>query len=319
MKKLTIVFLLIIVIALGIFIWWQHGKSPVNANDTSQKVFEIKKGENLRDVGFSLKNQGLIRDPIVFFLLIKQEGLDGKIQAGNFRISPSMSASDIAEALTHGTTDVWITIPEGLRATEIAEILKQKLPTYDSSWEDKLATQEGYLFPDTYLVPSDASIDTILSLMRNNFTKKYQEAAVDATTKLTEQQIVTLASIVQREAITENDMKLVASVLENRLSNNLPLGSDVTVEYALGYQLKEKTWWKKDLTADDLIINSLYNTRQVAGLPPTPISNPGLTALKATLDAPTTDYMYYVSDANGKLHFAKTLSEHNANVEKYMQ
>src|SRR5689334_4799727 len=115
MKKITIVFFILIVAACSLYVWWQNGKSPVNEADKSTKMFEVKAGENLRDVGSDLKNQGLIRDPIVFFLLIKRQGLDGKIQAGNFHLSPSMSVEEIAQSLTHGTVDIWITIPEGKR------------------------------------------------------------------------------------------------------------------------------------------------------------------------------------------------------------
>jgi UPF0755 protein len=306
------------VIAAAVFFWWKNGQRPVNAANKTTIIFIIKKGENLRDVGYSLKKEGLIRDPIVFFLLIKQQNLDGKIQAGDFRLSPSMSTSDIAQNLTHGTLDIWVTIPEGKRATEIAELLQTKLPSYRATWKDKLIQQEGYLFPDTYLFPNDANIDAIIQVMKNNFEKKYQEAAMNTTTTLTKEQVVTLASLVQREANTPEDMAVVASVFENRLAANMALGSDVTVEYALGYDPAEKTWWKKDLNATDLEINSLYNTRLNPGLPPAPICNPGRSALQAVLHAPTTKYMYFVADKQGKVHFAKTLEEHNVNVKKYL-
>ncbi|MDE2588781.1 MAG: endolytic transglycosylase MltG, partial [Patescibacteria group bacterium] len=225
----------------------------------------------------------------------------------------------IAENLTHGTFDVWITIPEGKRATEIAEILSQKLSSYNSSFATVLATKEGYLFPDTYSFPTSVTLSQIMQTMEDNFNKKYAEAAKNKTVSLTQAQVVNLASIVEREAITPHDMQYVASVLENRLNIGMPLGSDVTLEYALGYQPAEHTWWKKDLTADDLTLNSPYNTRLNAGLPPTPISNPGLTALEAVLNPPQSDYLYYISDSKGVLHFAKTLEEHNTNVKKYIQ
>jgi peptidoglycan lytic transglycosylase G len=318
MKKLLTVLFLLFVIVAGIVFWWKNGQRPVNATNKTTTIFVIKKGENLRDVGYNLKKEGLIRDPIVFFLLIKQQNLDGKIQAGDFRLSPSMSTADIAQNLTHGTLDIWVTIPEGKRATEIAQLLEAKLPSYKANWKGTLIQQEGYLFPDTYLFPNDATIDTVMHVMRNNFEKKYQEAAMNTTTTLTKEQVVTLASIVQREANTPEDMALVASVFENRLAINMALGSDVTVEYALGYDPAEKTWWKKDLNDTDLAINSLYNTRANPGLPPGPICNPGSSALQAVLHAPTTKYMYFVADAHGKVHFATTLEQHNANVKKYL-
>lgn len=319
MKKIFIFIIIVCIALVSLFVWWTNGKSPVNPTDTTKRSFVITQHENIRDIGYNLKQAGLIKSPVVFFLLVKQMGLDNNIQAGNFELSPSMSAQQVLLTLTHGITDIWVTIPEGDRAAEVGEILANKLPTYNASWQQQLATQEGYLFPDTYLFPVKATVNDVITIMKNNFDTKYQQAAADKTVSLTQIQAVILASIVQREAITPEDMRGVASVLENRLNIGMPLGSDVTLEYVLGYQPVEKTWWKKDLTADDLQLNSPYNTRTNAGLPPTPISNPGLVALEAVLNPAKTDYLYYVSDAKGKLHFATTLEQHNANVAKYMQ
>lgn len=318
MKRLTVVLLLLIACGIGGFLWYLQGKAPVNPSNRSQKLFVIQPQENIRDIAANLKRNGLIKSPLVFFFIIKQEGLDGKIQAGDFRLSPSMNAEQIAQSLTHGSLDVWVTVTEGKRATEIAEILANKLPTYKSSWTPQLVAREGYLFPDTYLIPTNADIDLILRLFQTNFNAKYAQAAANATTKLTQEQAVILASIVEREAITPEDMRGVASVLENRMDIGMALGSDVTVEYALGYQPVEKTWWKKDLTADDLEVASPYNTRTHAGLPPGPISNPGLTALEAVLNPAKTNYLYFIADSTGKVHFAETLQQHNANVKKYL-
>lgn len=318
MRRFIVVLTLIIIGAIGSIVWYIQGKSAVNPSDKTQKVFVISQGENIRDIAASLKREGFIKSPLVFFFLIKQQGLDDKIQAGDFRLSPSMDALQIAQSLTHGSLDVWVTFPEGKRATEIAEILAKKLPTYQATWTQQLIAKEGYLFPDTYLIPTDADITLLLRLFANNFAAKYAEAAVGSTSQLTQDQVVILASIVEREAITEDDMKGVASVLENRMNIGMPLGSDVTVEYALGYQPVEKTWWKKDLTADDLQINSPYNTRTHAGLPPGPISNPGLTALKSVLHPAKTNYLYFIADTNGKVHFAQTIEQHNANIRKYL-
>lgn len=319
MKKLLLVFVLVIIAVSIFFVWWNNGKSPANPQDKSQKTFIISPHQNLREVGYELKKEGLISNPIVFFLMIKQQGLDGKIQAGNFQLSPSMSAMDIAETLTHGTSDIWITVPEGKRAAEIADTLQSKLPTFQPQWRDQLNLQEGYLFPDTYLIPKDATIAMIIQVMRNNFNKKYQQATSASQSKLTQTQIVTLASIIQREGKSSNDMKLVASVLQNRLNTGMALDVDASIQYAMGYQSSQHTWWKNNLTADDLKINSLYNTYSNPGLPPTPICNPGFYALQAAANPANTNYLYYISDNTGMLHFATTLEEHNTNVKKYIQ
>jgi UPF0755 protein len=200
---------------------------------------------------------------------------------------------------------------------EIASILKAKIPSYNDSWIAELQANEGYLFPDTYLIPRDADINLILTLMKNNFQKKYDTVRDTKTTVLTQAQTVILASIIEREAMFATDRPLVSSVFVNRLNIGMVLGSDPTVMYALGYQTDTKQWWKKDLTVDDLLINSPYNTRKNAGLPPGPISNPGLSSIEAALNPAKTDYLYFFADKQGHLHFATTLEGHNANIQKY--
>jgi UPF0755 protein len=291
---------------------------PANSSaNQAPQIFIVKDGEGVREISNNLKAKGLIKDPIVFFLYTRMMGLDKQIQAGDFRLNPAMNMSQVASNLTHGTLDIWVTIPEGLRAEEIADILKTKVPNYNESWRAVLDANEGYLFPDTYLIPRDADVNTIVNLMRGNFDKKYASVKDSKTTTLTDAQTITLASIIEREAMFAQDRPLVASVFINRLNIGMALGSDPTVMYALGYQGDTKTWWKKDLTADDLLINSPYNTRKNAGLPPTAISNPGLSSIQAALAPAKTNYMYFFADSKGHLHFATTLEGHNANIAKY--
>lgn len=317
MKRFNAAIIIILVALVGIYLWWIIGNSPVNPGDKTTSIFVIKRAESTRDIAYSLKNKGFIKDPVVFFLLLKQMGLGNKIEAGDFKLSPSMTPKEVAQILTHGTLDIWITIPEGKRASEIARILKDNIPSYKKSWDGVLEQNEGYLFPDTYLIPKDADINLILSLMRKNFNQKFNSIRNLKTTNLTDSQTVILASILEREAKSPKDKSLVASVLVNRLHVGMALDVDATIQYALGYQPDQKTWWKPNLTANDLGINSLYNSYTNTGLPPTPISNPGIYSLKAALDPAKTDYFYYVSDKKGNLHFAKTLEEHNANIKKY--
>jgi UPF0755 protein len=316
MTRLRVTVVIIALLLLGFAMWWNNGKSAANPKDTTQQTFVIRPQENVRDIAYNLKNAGLIKDPIVFFLTIRQLGLDGKIQAGNFHLSASMTADQVAQALTHGTSDIWVTVPEGKRATEIAEILQQKIATYSLSWNATLVTNEGYLFPDTYNFPAQATLDQVVTTMKNNFNQKYQEASTNQTAKLSQADIVTLASIVEREGKSPQEMALVASVLENRLDLGMALQTDATIQYALGYSAAKKTWWPQ-ITGTDINIISPYNTYRNPGLPPTPISNPGITALKAVLHPVATDYLYYFTDPKGVTHFAKTLDEQNANIARY--
>lgn len=315
MRKLSILIIGIITVT-AIYLWWENGLSAANPTNKTEVVFVIQKGEDVRVIANSLKQKNLIKDPVVFFLLVKKMGLDNKIQAGDFRISPSMTAFEIAQTLTHGTIDIWITIPEGKRAEEIADILKAKLATYQPSWRKVLANNEGYLFPDTYLIPKDADIDTIISIMKNNFENKYISLGVSKN-NLSRSDIVTIASLVEREAKLDIDRPLVTSVILNRLKIGMKLDIDATIQYLLGYQNNEQRWWKKNLTIEDLKINSPYNTYRNPGLPPTPIANPGLATLKAVIQPAETDYLYYISDNTGKNHYAKTIEEHNANIKKF--
>ncbi len=319
MKKIIITLILGLVLIIIGSLWWINGSLPANPSDKSPKIFIVKKGEGVREIANNLKAQGLIKDPIVFFLTTKEKGLDKLIQAGDFRLFSYMNAGQIAESLTHGTLDIWVTIPEGLRAEEIANILQKHMPSYDPSWNQELNKNEGYLFPDTYLFPRGASVDQIITIMRTNFQNKYESIAATKTTNLSEEQTVIIASIIEREAIFAEDRPMVASVLMNRIGLGMALGVDPTVQYAVGYDSESKSWWKKDLTVDDLAINSPYNTRKFAGLPPSAISNPGISALKAALTPPETDYLYFYSDVKGHLHFAKTLDGHEANIKKYQE
>ncbi len=317
MNKIITVIIVIGIAIVGIYLWWANGLKPANSLDTTQKIFTVQKGEGVREIANGLKQEGLIKDPIIFYLLVKELNLGNKIQVGDFKFSPSMSPKDIAQGLTQGMIDIWVTIPEGKRADEIADILKEKLSSYQESWRAQLETQEGYLFPDSYLFPREADINLIISTLKNNFDKKYASIPNGRNSNLSQQQIVTIASLVEREAKFAEDRPLVASVILNRINLGMALDIDATVQYALGFQPEEKTWWKKDLTADDLKISSPFNTYANPGLPPTPISNPGLDALKAVVDAPATAYLYYLSDKSGHNHYAKTFEEHAANIKKY--
>lgn len=320
MKKLLVVLVIVVAFVFGGYLWWKNNTQPVNATDPSRKIFVIKQGENIRDIANDLKTQGLIRDPIVFFLIVKQKKLESNIQAGDFRISASQSPADIAETLTHGIVDVWVTIPEGKRAEEIAAIFKDKLPEFQNAWTNDLTQNEGYLFPDTYLIPRTADSSFIIKMMRKNFDDHFGQVLKSTITdpKLTNEQKLTMASLIEREARFADDRPIVASVIYNRLKVDMPLQIDAAVQYAIGYDPQTRNWWKKNLTKDDLNTNSPFNTYTNTGLPPHPIANPGLSAINAAFNPAKTYYLYYVSDAAGHLHYAKTLDEHNANIHKYL-
>lgn len=316
MRKLWIASGILLLVFVVFSVWWRNGISPVDPKDNTPRIFTIERGQGIREIAKNLKDQGLIKDQVVFFLLTKNLGIDKKVEAGDFRFFRSMNAEEIANGLTHGTLDIWITIPEGNRAGEIAEILEQRIPTFEESWKERLEQEEGYLFPDTYLIPKDASIELIIPIFKNNFESKYNTLRTPKN-NLTKEEIVTIASLVEREAKFDRDRPLVASVIINRLNIGMKLDIDATIQYALGFQESENRWWKKSLTSSDKNIRSSYNTYLNPGLPPTPISNPGLAALSAVVNPKSTDYFYYISDSSGNNHYAETYEEHLENIEKY--
>ena len=173
MRKFSFLIVLLVLIIGGLVAWWINGIMPSNPLDTKTQSFEVTQGEEVREIANELKSQGLIKDPIIFFLVIKQKGIGEKIQAGEFQLSPSMSAGKIADVLQLATDDVRITIPEGKRAEEIAALFKSHFQDYQPSWDQQLIAQNGYLFPDTYSFHKDSDITTIISTMEDNFVKKY--------------------------------------------------------------------------------------------------------------------------------------------------
>lgn len=316
MKKLVIVISLTVIVIFGSLLWWKNGVSPADSKNKNSIIFVVEKGAGLKEIAAKLKTAGLIKNRVVFFLYTRFGRFENKIQAGDFRLNKSMTAQEIAQNLTHGTLDIWITVPEGKRATEIAEILKEKIPTYNSSWINSLILNEGYLFPDTYLIPKDSDIKIVIDQMKGNFDRKYASINI-SNSKLTKSQIVILASLIEREAITNTEKPIIAGILMNRLNVGMALQVDATIQYAKGQNVLNKKWWDSVTLDEYKSVTSDYNTYLFAGLPPGPISNPGLEALRAAADPANTTYLYYLHDKNRQIRYAKTLREHNANIEKY--
>lgn len=320
MKKIHILFIVIAFFIFSGYFFFKEGSMAVDVKDKNTKIFVINKGDGLNIVAGNLEKQGLIRSKVVFYLLAKKMGIETKIQAGDFRLSPSQTAAEIAEQLTHGTLDEWVTIIEGLRKEEIAQILSKSFNIPETEFIK--TAKEGYLFPDTYLIPKDATAGSVIDILNANFNRKFDtDLKADAIQKrISEKDVIILASLVEREARGDEDRREVAGILLKRLKKDWPLQIDATVQYALGYQPLEKTWWKKNLTEDDLKIESNYNTYKNQGLPPGAICNPSLSSIKAVLEADeNTPYWFYLSDTKGIMHYSKTIEEHEANVEKYLR
>ncbi len=318
-NRFLALFLVVVITSLLLFSWYQKSLSPFDKDNQAPVNFVISQGQSVKEIANELKKANLIRSQLAFFIYVRLSGLAKKIQAGNYRLNQAMSIPIIADELTHGKTDEWVTIIEGLRVEEIALILSQKLAIPQSEFL-KFA-QEGYMFPDTYLIPQSATAEEIVGMFLNNFRQKVTDEIIQKgkEKELTLDEIITLASLLEREVKHDAERPIVAGILLKRLKNDWPLQVDATVQYALGYQAKEKTWWKKNLTEEDLKINSPFNTYKYKGLPPKPIASPGLISIKAVVEPEETNYWYYLSDKNGIMHFAETYEEHLNNINRYLR
>lgn len=319
MARLVIFFCFLVLLAWGGWFWWQYSISPVDPSNTTPVIITVSSGEGAKAIAADLESKNLIHSKTGFYLLVKLLSIEKDLQAGDFRMNKSMDARTIALTMTHGILDVWVTTLEGWRDTEVATQLSKDLDIPEDQFLQY--AHEGYMFPDTYLIPRDATASAIVDMFTENFNKKVTpQMREDAKkTGLTFAQTITLASLVEREGKTDSDRPVIAGILLNRIKQNMALQVDATLQYALGYQPFEKTWWKKELTDDDKKINSPYNTYINTGLPPGPIANPGLASIKAAIYPAATDYLYYIHDQTGAVHYAKTIEEHNANIQKYLQ
>ncbi len=314
--------LLIVLLLLVAALWWRYQSSPVNADTTTTTQFEIPKGQAISVIAQRLADDEIIRQPLVFRLELKRLDLERKLQAGSFELSPSMSVTEVAQTLTQGTNDEWLTLLEGWRREEIAEsIERMELDQFDKeAFLELSAASEGKLFPDTYLVPKQATADQLYHLFISTFDRKVTEGLAKeiAASEHEFEEALIMASLIEREARGLTQMKEVSAILWNRQRIGMPLQVDATLQYARGYSSSQQNWWVEP-TAVDRQLDSPFNTYQHPGLPPRPISNPGLDAIKAALSPNQSDNLFYIHDREGNVHYAETLEEHNANINRYLR
>lgn len=318
-SRFIILFTLIVILSWGVWLWWRDSISAPDAEDSIPLIFVVRSGDGVKAIAANLANEQLIRSPTGFYLLVKLLGIERQLQAGEYRLKRSMDARNIALELTHGISDQWVTILEGWRSEEVAAKVAKDLDIPEQEFLKN--AKEGYMFPDTYLVPEDATSGGIAKMFLDNFDKKVTPAMREIAKKtgLTLNEVVVLASIVEREGRTGEDRPVIAAILLKRLRADWPLQADATLQYALGYQPNEKSWWKKVLFNEDKDVRSPYNTYQNTGLPPKPICNPGLESIEAVLQAKDTEFWYYLHDPAGGIHYGTTIEEHNANIQKYLR
>ncbi len=299
-------------ILLGVWIYFHA--APINF--PQGEVITIIPGESLQEIATYLHYKSVIKSPFVFRIHVILQGGERRVIAGDYLLDKKEGTADIAYRLVHGQFNlptVKITIPEGWNTFQIADHLKKTLISFDKTYFIKLAKpEEGYLFPDTYFVSSAVRSEDIISRMKKTFQEKIVKVPGIGTTTRKLSDIITMASILEDEAPTTKDRQMISDILWRRISLGLALQVDSTFLYING----KNTY---DLTAEDLKINSPYNTYLYRGLPPTPIGNPGTDAIFAAINPLKNKYLYYLSGKDGVIHYATTFEQHKKNRELYLK
>ncbi len=313
--------------ATSTFVFWWQIKTPFSRS-AEVKLFKVEKGESAKIIAEHLKNSNLIENQFFFQLYVFLSLRQYALKTGDYELSPSMSIRDIADTIVlGGTNEVLITIPEGFTLKQVEErfvgagLIKQnELVSYRFSnsvppvLSDKpqSASLEGYLFPDTYRFFKDAKLPDIVSKMVANLDNKLTSDLKTAVknSSYTTYEILTMASLIEKEVKSDSDREIVSGVLWKRLKAKIPLQVDATLIYITGRQ---------EIYEADKKINSPYNTYYYRGLPKGPIANPGLSAIRAAIFPEASSYWYYLSAKDGATIFSKTLEEHNRNRSIYLK
>ncbi|MCB2202535.1 endolytic transglycosylase MltG [bacterium] len=304
--------------------------------DGQEVAFTVESGESVSMVCLRLEQAGLIDDAELFRTYLVYSGLDRQLQSGNYQLNAGMSPLAIAADLLDATpANAMVTVLPGWRIEEVAaNVAASGLAISAAEFTaaayapapdlvailpvESAPSLEGFLFPGSYTVPRESGLDTVLTMMLTAFGENVNQDLLDGFARqgLTTYEAVILASIIEKEAVVNDEKPLMASVFYNRLGDGIRLETDPTVQYGLGYQEDLQTWWKAPLASADLAVDSAYNTYVIFGLPPTPIANPDLSSLQAVAFPAETPYYFFRSacDGSGRHNFATTFEEHLDNA-----
>jgi len=304
---------------------YQYADKPADTN-TKEKILIIRPGENITRISANLHEIRVITSPIKFKILSRLKGLDKKLKTGEYAVSASMSPNAILDKIVNGKIILYrVTVPEGYNLSQISTVIADSnLGTCDEfyrSASDPVLTRqlgidadtfEGYLFPETYFFPKGVTSRKIIQTMLNRFQSVFKKEWKNQAEKLgfSIHQIVTLASIIEKETGAPFERPVISSVFHNRLKKGMRLESDPTVIYAIHN-------FDGNITRAHLNEQTPYNTYRIRGLPPGPIANPGKEALEAALFPKDTRYLYFVSKRDRTHKFSTNIKEHNRAVRKY--
>jgi len=316
-KKIAIISgaIILVAISIAVFAYQRQFGAPQKGAEEERIVVNLTTIEV--ELISKLKEQGYIRSEWAFNYVLKKKSWQGKIQPGGYIVSKGMNAWQLADTLANHPYQKWLVIPEGLRKEEIAELVADKLGWGEDAKENFLNNaEEGYLFPDTYLLNLDYTGKDVAKRMKSQFNEKTADLLKEAQKKnIRNDTLIVLASLIQREAANEKEMPLIAGVIWNRWLKDMKFEIDATIQYALG---EPGNWWPK-IKPEDYKTDSPYNTYLHGGRPAAPICNPGLAAMEAVIHDQPSEYLYYLHDSQGQIHLAKTYEEHQENIDKYLK
>jgi UPF0755 protein len=330
MRRLALALLVLTVAAAAAGAWiYQRIGEPYRGYEGSEQFVDIPPGEGSRAIGQRLITAGVVRDDLTFRIALSLSGEARRLRAGEYRFDTPMTPGQVIDKLVRGDVYVInITFPEGLTLAEMAKIFERgglgpaaafSQAANDASLIHALDPAardlEGYLFPETYRLPRRTDASTLVRQMTARFEEVFTPAmrAASAARGQTIRQVVTLASIVEKEASRADERAIVAAVYTNRLRLGMPLQADPTVIAGL----QRAGQYTGNLRRADLDFDSPYNTYRYPGLPPGPIASPGRASLEAATEPAAVDYLYFVSRNDGSHEFARTLTEHNRNVQRW--
>ncbi len=333
LRKIRLIITVLAVVSVVLAVYFFSGVNSSVSDQPTLIYFEVETGSSVKTIAKNLHQQQLITSANLFKWYVWYQGAQSKLLAGEYKLSPDMSLKEIADTLITGKAidnEKQITVIEGWTAKQIGEYLEsQRLVTQEEFlkaiatdlWTAEYAflanipadTIEGFLFPDTYRIYTDATVEEIIRKMLDNLDRKLtpevkQEIANQGSTIY---DTIVLASIVEREALKDDDKRMIADIFKKRIAEGIPLQSDATVNYVTG---------KSELRPSyaDLEVDSPYNTYKYAGLTPGPISNPGEVAILAAVYPTQNNYYYFISNDEGDLIYGRTYEEHQANIAKYL-
>jgi UPF0755 protein len=326
-------------VLIGLYLQYRQSDldRPAGYDDTPV-TFVVEPGESAATIAARLEELGLVTEGELFRMFIRYHEIDANLEAGEYVLRPNMTMAEIAETLQHARIEeVTVTVPEGWRAEQVAQMLAQenivdgdeflalvRRGKFDYSLlrdRPEESSLEGFLFPETYRIPAQAEpedlIERMLSTLDERFTPEMRRLAVERG--MTIYEVIILASIVEREAVMAEERPIIASVFLNRLEQAMYLRADPTVQYAKGYDATTGQWWAPVTPEDWEAVDSPYSTYLYPDLPPGPICSPGLSAIQAVLEPADTEYLFFLAKGDGSHAFAITYEEHLQNQELYQR